>query len=170
MAVTQRVGDLEVAQDLEFQRRQWTVQRVGWVVLLAVLAAALAGLLGRGPLSSRTAATPDGSLRVEYDRFVRRRDPTTLRFQLMPPADRAGDVRLGIDRSYLRGVQVRQITPQPDRVEAGPDRHIFVFRVIDPHEPTGVVFHLEPDEMGSFEGRMGLDGGEAVLVRQFAYP
>ncbi len=51
MTKVQRVGDLEVAQDRTFQRRSWTIQRVGWVVMLLVAAAALAGLTGSGPLS-----------------------------------------------------------------------------------------------------------------------
>src|SRR3712207_4138009 len=52
MSETTRVGDLEVAEDLTFQRREWAAQRVGWVLLALVIAAALAGLLGRGPLST----------------------------------------------------------------------------------------------------------------------
>ena len=48
-AETDRVGDLEIHQDLPFQRRSWTVQRVGWAIMaLVVLAGLLGGLWLRG--------------------------------------------------------------------------------------------------------------------------
>ncbi len=46
-------GDLELAQDLDFERHTWTVERIGWLAMAAVGLAALAGWLGPGPLSGR---------------------------------------------------------------------------------------------------------------------
>ena len=40
MGSMQRIGDLELSQDLEFQRRSWRVQRIGQGVMLLVLLAA----------------------------------------------------------------------------------------------------------------------------------
>ena len=37
MGSMQRIGDLELSQDLEFQRRSWRVQRIGQGVMLLVL-------------------------------------------------------------------------------------------------------------------------------------
>ena len=65
-----RSGDLEIAQDMTFQRRSWAVQRVGWGVVAVTIGAALLGLLGSGPLSRSTAVAP-GAFAVEYERFVR---------------------------------------------------------------------------------------------------
>jgi hypothetical protein len=36
-------------QDTRFQEREWTVQRVGWVLLVAFVVAALWGSWARGP-------------------------------------------------------------------------------------------------------------------------
>jgi len=41
-------GDLEVAENLAFQRRAWKVQRAGWVAMALLVGAALAGLFGGG--------------------------------------------------------------------------------------------------------------------------
>ena len=64
-----RVGDLEVSQDLDHEKKFWLVQRIGWALLFLLWLAGVAGLFGSGPLSGSTASAPD--LRLEYDRFVR---------------------------------------------------------------------------------------------------
>ena len=69
MSEHHRVGDLEISQDLTFQRRSWIVQRVGWVMLALLILAALGGLFGPGPLSRARAGPHDGPLWVEYQRF-----------------------------------------------------------------------------------------------------
>src|SRR5687767_5732095 len=46
--MTERVGDLEIGQDLKYQKRQWTVQRAGWAIMcLLLLAAAGASAAGK---------------------------------------------------------------------------------------------------------------------------
>lgn len=169
MASVDRTGRFEVGQDLRFQRYQWTVQRWGWVVLLLLMAAALLGLLGRGPLSSTNTATPDGAVRVDYDRFLRRSAPTTLTVTLGPAAT-DGTARVWIDREYLGKVRLQQVTPRPEREEAGPDRHTLVFRVSRPGEPAVVMLRFEPDESGLLRGRIGLGDGPEASFTQFVYP
>jgi hypothetical protein len=50
---TERVGDLEVNQDLDFQRHVWWFQRIGLVGMALVVVAALLGLFGGGDSSPR---------------------------------------------------------------------------------------------------------------------
>ena len=60
-----RVGDLEIDQDLRFQKREWAFERASWVVMALVVLAGLLGLLGRGPMSDQTAVSGDGLVTVE---------------------------------------------------------------------------------------------------------
>src|ERR687889_647174 len=114
MAEMKRVGDLEVAEDLKAQRRNW------------VFAAAVQG----------------------------------------------GQIRLWINREYLKGIQLQEVDPQPDTVEASPERLIYVFDAEEGPEdrPTEITFELEPDEMGTLAGRVGLDGEASRTFEQFVYP
>jgi hypothetical protein len=48
-AEVQRHGDLEIQEDLPFQRREWLVERVAWGVMALLIVAALLGLFGTGP-------------------------------------------------------------------------------------------------------------------------
>ncbi len=62
---------LQLPEDMRFQRAEWRVQRIGRLLMLAIVIAALAGVFGDGPLATRFHASGDGVLQVEYDRFVR---------------------------------------------------------------------------------------------------
>lgn len=164
----QRVGDLEIAQDLRFQRRDWIAQRVGWVVMALILLAALAGLIGRGgPLARTQARSPDGGLRVEYDRFAHYEAPTRLRLSVAGAAARGEQVRLWIERAYLTRARVQQVMPEPDAVRLAGDRVIYLF---DAGAGGDVSFELRPNSFGVLAGRAGLEGGGEVAFRQFVYP
>jgi hypothetical protein len=170
MSSIQRVGDLEIGQDLEFQRRAWVVQRIGWGVMALLVLAALIGLFGPGLISSAAIGEQGQPLRVEYNRFVRNQSPTSLTIQIGPGAAREGEARIWLDRTYLESVLVQQITPEPDRVEAGPDRLIYVFTAAQPDQPTAVQFHLQPQQGGLLQGRVGLVDGQPLSFGQFVYP
>ena len=170
MASTERVGTLKIGQDLEFQRRDWVVQRVGWVVMALMIVAALAGLLGPGPLSKASAGGADAPLRLEYNRFVRYLAPTALRVQLVPGQAENGQARVWIDRSYLDAVRIQSITPEPEKVESEPDRMIFTFSVAASERPVVAAFHFEPEQIGPLDARAGLDEQETVSFSQFVYP
>jgi hypothetical protein len=123
-----RHGDLEIQEDLPFQQREWIAERVAWAVMALLVAAALLGDFGTGPLSRTTAGDEAGPMWLEYDRFVRLLAPAPLRVQLGPGAARDGMVRLWIDRRYIDSFELQQVTPQPDSMELGIERLIFTFR------------------------------------------
>ena len=135
VAGEQRPGDLEIKQDLRFQRRMWALQRIGWAVMALIVLVGLVGVFGAGPLSSATAGKEEAPLFVEeYERFARFMLPTTLRVRLDPMGQ--GEAHLWLDRGYLESVRPQTVTPEPDSVEAGPDGFTYVFKVNDPNRPT----------------------------------
>ena len=168
MAEGQRVGGLEIDQDLRFQRRKWALERIGWAVMALVVLVGLLGLFWTGPLSSATAGEKKAPLFVEYGRFTRFMLPTTLRVRLDPTGQ--GEVRLWLDRGYLESVRTQTVTPEPDSVEAGRNGFTYIFKVDNPNRPIVVTFDLQPQTIGRLEGRVGLEGGERVEFEQFVYP
>jgi hypothetical protein len=54
MTRLQRLGDLDVAQNLAFTRREWLLRRIAWALVALTLLVALSGLFGGGPLSRGT--------------------------------------------------------------------------------------------------------------------
>jgi hypothetical protein len=165
----QRIGSLEVEQDLDYQRREWVFERVGWLAMLLLVLAALAGLLGTGALSSTSIGSADGPLRMEYDRFVHYRDPNTLRMLIDGSQVVGGKTRVWFDRGYLDGVQIENIMPEPEQVVADGTGDTFVF-LTEGNEAVRVVFHFSPDQFGWLEGRVQVGSGPKLDFGQFVYP
>jgi len=162
-----RPRDLQLDEHIDFVRRSWRVERAATWVLIAILVAAGAGLLGSGPLSGGEASA--GGLRVEYPRLSRYQSSERLVIHAAPAA-RAGELRLWLDRAYLEGVRIESMVPPPVRAEAAGDRVVFVFALADVR-PFTLHVRLQPERIGLLHGRAGLDGvGEALTFRQLVYP
>ena len=156
-------GSRELDRHLPFQRREWRAQQIGWIALGLFLAAALAGLFGRGPLSSARAADPRGGLAVEYERFVRAGAAQRLLFAIDAPAARPVELRLS--RRYLDAVRVEHVLPQPNSTTATPEWTTFVFA------PGTRVVAVDAEPLGP--GRVTLSAatgtGAALSLWQLAY-
>lgn len=163
---------LQVEEDFAFQRKQWVLERVGWVVMALIVAAAFAGLLGPGPVNSATAGDPNGPLSVEYSRFPRHASPGLLMSVRVGPARTGGeDVRVWVDSQYFEKFRVERIEPEPERVEAASGRYTYVFPLAERNMELKIAFHLEPEGYGPADARVGVVGAEQdVAFHQFIYP
>jgi hypothetical protein len=170
-AVKKGARELEIKQDLVFQRREWAVQRIGWWILTAFVVAALLGLFGGGPLSSARAGHPDAPLRVEYERFVRVGAPTrlTLRGNMTGLTPRSG-LRLRIRRDYFEAFRVERIAPEPASIAIGDEE-------VDLHfgaDAVGsglftIIFEIEPVEPGLQGAAFRVNDAAGVTFRQLTY-
>jgi hypothetical protein len=149
---------LEIAEDLNFQKRQWGVQRVGWIVFGLILLAALLGLFGRGLLSQRRLLQEGVTLEYEY--FLRNASTTTLRVETSAPT-----TMVVFDKDYLEGFQVESVTPEPVSTTLTEVGYGYQFG------GTGspIEFHLKPQRVGLVVGQLLIGEGNSV-VRQFIYP
>jgi len=169
MADLPRVGDLELEEDLKFQRGEWIAQRIGWGVMALVVIAALLGLFGGGPLSRATVSDDQGLLVVDYNRFLRHHKADTLRLKLTPDHG-ANEVHLRVSADYLDALEIQQITPEPVRMTLEEGWQVLVFRVSQPGSPVAVTVHFEPDDFGSLTAQMRLNDQSPIVFEQFIYP
>ncbi len=147
------------------------IQRIGWIVFALLILAALAGLLGHGPLSRTTAGDPASSLRVEYQRFERYQGPTELRLHAAPQAARGGKLKIWLSREFLDNIELEQVVPQPVTAELGSDRQTYVFDAPHLTAETLVVLRYKPTQpFASVRIRAGVEGQPEVSFRQFVYP
>jgi hypothetical protein len=166
-----KVGDLELHQDLEFQRKEWTAERIGWLAMALVTLLALTGLFGTGPLSSIVRGDAGDIIWLEYNRFGRMSSPsTTIVFHVNSEAISEGEVRIWIEEEYLDKFDVERITPQPDKISLGDDRWLFVFTVEPSEDPAEVKIKLNPSMMGRISGKAGLVGEPGFTINHFIYP
>jgi hypothetical protein len=170
MSEPKRIGSIEIDQDIDFQKRSWSVQRVGWAMMLLIVAAALIGVFGDGPVSK--AHTGDSNLlRIDYDRFVRLESPEKLTFNVGPAA-LAGDapIELWIDQEWLSKHDVKAIVPEPSEARVTTGRLIYRFATQSTGSPLRIEFDLETKAMGRLTGKAGINGSSSVVFNQLAYP
>lgn len=144
-------------------------QRVAWAVLALVLVAGLAGLLGPGPLSWASAATPDGLVEVGHSRFVRHIADTSLELRVLPDPRQPGTARVWISSEYLAAVNVQQVTPEPDTWTAMGGGVELAFPADGP-DPVTVQIEIRPDDLFLLRGAIGVPGRQPVEFWQFVHP
>jgi hypothetical protein len=163
-------SELEISEDMRYQRRTWLVERVGWSILGAVLIAALLGVFGGGGVVASTERTTEGGgLSMQYDRFWRLDSPMRLRVTARPSVE-SDSLRISLSRDYVESLSLTTITPQPDRVETAGDRYVFEFPLTDSAARAIIVFDVEPREPGRLRGEIGIEGGESLSFSQLIYP
>jgi len=157
--------------DIEFERREWVVQRIAWVVMALIVVAALLGLLGtNGPFALATLSTPDDALEVEYVRIDHHNGLSEIKANVAPEMVQDGEVRLWFDSEYVHNLGVESVLPEPESVEAGSERVTYVFAVSDSDGPLQVTFTYEHEGYWWQHGRLGVEGGGDVELRQFVLP
>lgn len=155
----------EIDQDLRQERLEWRAQRIGWLLLFLFVLASAVGLTGPGALSSTQATARDVS--VAFDRIVHREAPHELEVTVGPGA--GPDVELSIEGSWVDAQAVEEIVPEPARSEAEPGCLRLVFERA-PDKPLRVRIRSLPRRMGSLEGRLVVDGAQALDFHQSVLP
>jgi hypothetical protein len=163
------VSDLQIREDPDFQRSSWIMERIGWIAVALILIAALLGLFGTGLFSKTKAGDRNGPLWLEYNRFGRFQSPSTLRVHI-GRGKTEKIARIWFDRNYMKGIQIEQITPEPEGVESVSDKLVYTFKLAKPKEPAEVTFHLKLEQIGSLSGKVGLVNGPTLSFTQFIYP
>lgn len=158
-----------IEEDIPFQQREWSVQRVGWLVMFLLVIAALLGLTGGGgPLATASQHTPDDTLHVHYSRVQRSLAPAQLELTL---ASGGGDeLEVWIGNEFLSEIEIESISPQPLETRAGPDRQVFVFAVADGAREFEVTVHYRPQVAGISSGSAGIVGGQELTFDQLVVP
>jgi hypothetical protein len=165
MSDLHRVGDIDIAQDLAFQRREWSIQRASWLVLLTIAVLALLGACGDGLLASASTRAPNNALILRYDRLARHSAKTKLEIELGP---QAGDtVGVWLDERYLDGVEVEDIVPVPESVASGNGRITYYFAA---GQNPKITFLISPVRLGQRAAALGTEGGPSVRFGQFVFP
>jgi hypothetical protein len=166
----QKIGDLEINQDLNFERRSWMVERIAWAVGLLTLLAALLGFLGPGPLGKAIAASPDKSISLNYYRMERYQAPAEWRLQIDGKLAKQGELRLWVHRRFVEAIATLQIDPEPESVEIQDERFVYSFKAVKPPPVIKVFFRFEPNKIGKTPAQFGVVDGPAVEFSQFYLP
>lgn len=163
-----RRDKLEVNDDLDFQRRVWRFERIGWVLMGLIGFAGLLGLLGGGLLSS--AESGDERLRIEYQRFHRHLSPAELTIHIDKAAVKNDAVTLVLNQGLSDKFKIETIVPPPTQWQLAGDGMHLRFLAADFAALATVRFYLKAQGYGPAAIAIGLEGTTPIALRQFIYP
>jgi hypothetical protein len=163
-------GDIQLSDDYRFTKKSWIAERAGWGFLIAIIVAAILGLLGPGLISARTVVGPSGTLAVEYDRFGQFKTEETFRIRLTSRPEDPARVSFWIDQTFLDDVSIEDIQPHPLEVRPEGDRTTYIFAAPERHTTVDVRLEIAPQQAGRLAGRFGQARDSGVDVAQIVYP
>ncbi len=165
-----RVGDLELEQDLSFEKKEWIFQWIGRGFMALVVIAALLGFFGAGPFSLTEVRDPTGDLSVTYEHFGRRGATTNLVVELSPQATSNGEGVVWFSTEYMEKFQRDGITPARDKVTLTDDGYEYTFLVGDEEGTTSITYNFTIEAMGPESGLVSLKDGAPVELWHFFAP
>ncbi|WP_181305186.1 hypothetical protein [Rufibacter sp. XAAS-G3-1] len=153
--------DITLTEDFyRFQKNEWRVARVFWVLMGLVLAAAALGLFGRGWLSDKKVAS--NGVQFEYNKYMRVEKGAELHLQV---GQLGGNAKVMINNDYIRKVRIDQVIPQPASVEVKDNKLIYTFSSVQ----NGLItFYLVPTGTGSQTLEVSV-GNARLSAPQFIY-
>lgn len=126
--------DIDIDTHPDLREKMWLASRIGWLVMLAIVVAAVFGLTGSGGSMAhqRIAA---GRATIDLPRFSRWAASDELSVEFDPA--QSGAITVRIPEPFLRSFTIEGVTPQPASVRATPNGHEFVFELAaEPGEKT----------------------------------
>jgi hypothetical protein len=138
-------------EDLRFERRWHRVQRIGRAFLAIAIVAALVGVFGTGRFS------------VDYDRFVRSTQSTSLQISSQGAV---GHATVAIAQGFLQATGLSDVSPQPDSETARGGRVVLSYQGSLPDE---IELKLAPENIGIHQATIWV-GGAPVRFRQVTWP
>ncbi len=161
--------ELEVGFDETFEKRWLRAEQAGRVFMVLFVAAGLAGLLGRGPYSHRTARIADLALSADFEPVARSQSGTQVTFHLDNATD-APTLDLFIGTRLIEPMGLQRILPEPVRTRAVQDGLLLTVAVPPRTHDATLRLMLQPVGIGPEPLVARLQGHPALHWTQIVVP
>lgn len=159
---------IAVGEDLGFQERWWTFERIAWSVILVILLLNILGLFGNGWLAKTQKQVPGSGMLLKYERIERTYTPSRVTVQFGPDAAKNGAITLFVRGNFLKDLGNDRVIPQPEHSIVGNDGVTYTF----PVRPgaSEAAFELQPASPGVHWIYMQVEGHTPVSARVVVMP
>jgi hypothetical protein len=155
--------ELEIEEHLDAHRQGFAVQKIGLLLLLAIVTAGALGVFGDGWLSTKSVSLPFGL--VEFQKFHRHEANMMLTVSFLKSDN--NQVTVSFPSSYLKSFEIKTITPDASQVDLRGDRVDYTFA----GDATNAIinFSIVPHKIGNVKGQIEVNKSPVELTH-FIYP
>lgn len=151
---------LQIDERLDLHEKGWVIQRVGWVIIFAIMAAGLLGLFGEGAFSQKTVS--NGTTKVEYERFFRYETEMMIRIESGTHIS-----TISFPQEYLKDFRIVRFEPEP--FSNTTSQHEVVYNFL-PGQNLMVSIYLIPKTYGAISGTAKVNGTSNFNLNHFIFP
>lgn len=152
--------DLEIDEKLDLHEKGWIIQRLGWVIIIAVMVVGALGLFGQGWASKQKPS--QGAVNVEYERFFRYETEMEIRIQ-----SREHIASVSLPQEYIKNFRRMRFEPEPENNTTANGEVVYNFL---PSNNQVLTIYLVPKSQGSIGGTMKVNGTTGFDLHHFIYP
>lgn len=147
---------------------EYAFRQVGFILLLAIIIAAIAGLFSSGAVSDTEKMNSAKTLTLNYERFGRRE--TEFPLQIAFPVKTQGEYVISMASESGDVYEPGSIWPQPDSMYSRGDTLFFVYNNLKYNEKFTVRLFLTPSKAGTWANAIRVNNEPEIRFWQFIYP
>lgn len=147
---------------------EYAFRQVGFVVLLGIIVAAIAGLFSSGMVSDTEKTNSAKTLTISYERFGRRETEFPVRIAF--PVKAPGKYVIGMTSEDREAYEPGSIWPQPDNMYSRGNTLFFVFNNLEQNEKFSIQLFLTPSKAGKWTNTLRVNNEPEIPFWQVIYP
>lgn len=147
---------------------EYAFRQVGFIVLLAIIVAAIAGLFSSGIVSDTVKTNSAKSLTINYERFGRRETETRMQFAF--PVSTEGRYTLSITSESSDVYEPGSVWPQPDTMFSRGKTLFFVYNNLKKSDSFSVLLFTTPSRAGKWNTVIRVNSEPEINLWQLIYP
>ena len=152
--------DFQIDEHLDLQEKGWVTQRVGWIMIIAVMIAGALGLFGNGWISNQTLTS--GNIKAEFERFFRYETEMKI---LVESGDHISSI--SFPQQYLKDFRIIHFVPEPVNNNTSDNEVRYNFLA---GQNKIVTVYLVPKTYGSINGTMKVNETTVLNLNHFIFP
>lgn len=147
---------------------EYAFRQVGFIVLLGIIVAAIAGLFSSGMVSDTVKTNSAKSLTISYERFGRRE--TETRMEVAFPVQTEGKYVLSMTSESSDVYEPGSVWPQPDSMFSRGKTLFFVYNNLKKSDSFSVLLFTTPSRAGKWNTVIRVNSEPEINFWQFIYP
>lgn len=152
--------EFEIDEHIDLQEKGWVIQRIGWIMIIAVMIAGGLGLFGSGWISNQTSSV--GNIKAEFERFFRYETEMKI---LVESGEHISSI--SFPQQYLKDFRIIHFVPEPENNNTSDNEVKYNFLA---GQNKIVSVYLVPKTYGSIKGSMEVNETTVLNLDHFIFP